>query len=270
MIFILVMLIAPAAAAPEPTPVETAWSVLKDGAENKNPYKRAAAAHALGLLPQNAKAEAMAETALTDSNVEVRVQGANALGQMGASSARSKLKEALKDKEVKVVIAAANSLYLLKDPAGYEVYYALLTGKEKSSQGLVQSQLAVLKDRKALEKLIFETGIGFVPFGGAGYQAWKTVTHDDTSPVLAIAAEKLANDPDPKSGEALGDACSDRKWRVRAAAADALAKRGNPAFMDALIPLLTDENDTARCEGAAALLHLTAVRPTVRKRVRRK
>ncbi len=270
MILLLLMLTMAAVTPPETTPVDTAWSVLKEGVENKSPYKRAAAAHALGLMPGNPKAQAMAETALGDSNVDVRVEGATALGQMGASSSRPKLREALKDREVKVVLAAANALYILKDPAAYEVYYALLTGKEKSSQGLVQSQMAILKDRKALEKLIFETGIGFVPFGGAGYEAWKTVMHDDTSPVLAAAAEKLANDPDPKSGEALGDACSDRRWRVRAAAADALAKRGNPALLDALIPLLTDDNDAARYAGAAALLHLAAVQPTVRKPVRRK
>ncbi len=249
-------------------PLDEAWTILKQGVEDKSQYKRANAVHALGLLPKNARAQGMAEHALTDENAEVRVEGAVALGQMGAVSSRKKLREALNDKDAKVVVAAANSLYILKDPAAYEVYYALLTGERKSAAGLLQSQLNILKDRKALEKLIFETGVGFVPFGGMGYEAWKTVTQDDTSPVRAAAAEKLATDPDRKTGEALAKFCSDRKWRVRVAVVDAIAKRGDPTLEDALIPLLVDENDSVRDMAAAAILHLADL-PKTRRRIQR-
>lgn len=248
--------------------VDDAWKVLKQGVEDKSSYKRANAVHALGLLPNNQRAREMAERALTDENADVRLEGATALGQMGAVSSRQKLRDALNDKDAKVVVAAANSLYILKDPAAYEVYYALLTGGRKSSAGLLQSELNTLKDRKALEKLIVETGIGFVPFGGMGYEAWKTVTHDDTSPVRAAAAEKLATDPDPESGDALATFCADKKWRVRVAVVDAIAKRGDPKLADALVPLLADENDQVRDMAAAAILHLEAL-PKVRRSVRR-
>jgi HEAT repeat protein len=248
-------------------PVDDAWTVLKQGVEDKSSYKRVNAVHALGLLPKNQKAQAMAEQALSDENAEVRMEAATALGQMGAVSSRQKLRDALNDKDPKVVVAAANSLYLMKDPAAYEVYYALLTGERKSSAGLLQSQLNILKDRKALEKMIFETGIGFVPFGGMGYQAWKTVTQDDTSPVRAASAEKLATDPDPQSGQALTQFCTDRKWRVRVAVIDAIAKRGDPSLSNALVPLLTDENDSVRDMAAAGILRLAAVQRT-RSRVR--
>jgi HEAT repeat protein len=241
---------------PDPEAIDKAWSVLKEGVSDKSSDRRAKAVHALRLLPKNHRAEEMAEKALSDENFDVRTEGANALGQMGAISARPKLRNALDDKELKVVIAAANALYLLKDPVAYEIYYAMLTGQRKSNQGLVQSQLDTLKNRKAVEKLAFETGIGFVPFGGMGYEAWKTITRSDSLRLRAEAADRLATDPDPKSGKALADSCYDSKWQIRAAAVNAIAKRGDPALLHAITPLLYDSNDSVRFDAAATILKL--------------
>jgi HEAT repeat protein len=245
---------------------DRAWIILEQAAADKGADKRAKAAHALGLMPKQKKAEEMLEKALLDSNSHVKVAAAKALGEMGDRSARPKLRHALNDAEIEVVLAATNSLYLLKDPAAYEVYYALLTGARKSSYGLLQSELNVLKDRRSMEKLAFETAVGFVPFGGMGYEAWKTVTKDDTSPVRAAAAERLAKDPDPKSGQALAQSCTDKKATVRLAAVDAVAQRGDPALMDALLPLLEDSNDSVRYDAAAAILRLSTPRATRRSR----
>lgn len=242
---------------PAPPSTDQAWTILKDGAENKSPQIRTKAIQALALLPANRHAEEMARKALSDLNLNVRAAAATTLGQINDIGARPKLRDALNDKEVKVVIAAANALYALKDPAAYDVYYALLTGKRKSSDSLVHSELNTLKNRDEVERLAFETGIGFVPFGGMGWEAWKTVTKDDQSPVRAAAADKLAHDPDPTSATALVDACSDHKWRVRAAAVSAIAKRGDPALMSSLEPLLTEGNDTVRFDAAAAVIRLS-------------
>ena len=241
----------------EPAHTDQAWTILKDGVGNKNAEKRTKAVQALALLSANRRAEEMAQNMLSDPSPVVRAAAATALGQMGDISARAKLRNALDDREAKVVIAAANALYALKDPVAYDVYYALLTGERKGSSGLLHSELNTLKDRREVERLAFETGIGFVPFGGMGWEAWKTVTKDDTSPVRAAAAEKLAHDPDPMSAEALSNACSDRKWRVRVAAVDAIAKRGDPALLHSLEPLLTDGNDSVRFRTAAAVIRLS-------------
>jgi HEAT repeat protein len=264
MLRVLLMLAASGASPASASLTNTAWTILEEGASDKSADKRAKAAHGLGLLQKNKKAEEMLEKALQDENFHVRVSAAKALGKLGAASARPKLRQALNDSEVEVVIAAANSLYLLKDPAAYEVYYALLTGARKSSEGLLHSQLHILKDRRSMEKMAFEIGIGFVPFGGMGYEAWKTITKDDTSAVRAVAAERLATDPDQKSGRALGDACSDGKWEVRVAAVDAIAERGDPALIDPLIPLLEDTSDTVMYDAAAAILRLKT-RPSRRR-----
>jgi hypothetical protein len=57
------------------------------------------------------------------------------------------------------------ALFALGDPAAYEVYFAVLTCRRKPGQGLVESQLEILRDPDALARIGFETGLGFVPFG---------------------------------------------------------------------------------------------------------
>ncbi len=266
MLAILVML---AAVPPPPdlSSVDRAWTVLKDGLDSKSPDRRARAVHALALVTKSRRSQELAEKALADPSADVRMEAATALGQMGAVSARPKLRDTLNDHAIKVVVAAANALYTLKDPAAYDVYYALLTG-ERKGPGLVQSQLNTLKNRKEVEKLAVETGIGFVPFGGMGYEAWKRLTEDATTPVRIAALEKLATDPDPKTSQALKKACVDKKWQVRAASADAIAKRGQPALLDAVEPLLLDENDSVRSEAAATVIRLSVQTPA-RRRLKR-
>lgn len=255
---VLLWLSALAASLASGGPTERAWSVLHQGLENKSADKRAQAVHALGALHGNASAEVLAEKALNDASSEVRVEAASALGQMKAAQARPKLRLALRDKELKVVLAAAEALYVLKDPAAYQVYYALLTGERKSSETLLQTQMDTLRDRKQMEKMAFETGIGFVPFGGMGWQAWKTITQDDSSPIKAVAAQKLASDPDATSAEGLVNSSADKKWRVRAAVANAIGLRGDPKLLDTVASMLLDENDTVRYQAAAAVIDLTA------------
>lgn len=238
---------------------DSAWNILNDGLTDKSSDKRAKATQALGLLPLDSKGPQLALKALkTDPNSDVRAQGATALGEMHAISAAPQLKEAFNDTDIKVVLAAANALYTFKDPAAYEVYYAILTGKRKSSDGLIKSQLDMLKDKKQLEKLAFEAGIGFVPFGGMSWQAIQTITHNDGSSVMALAAERLGTDPDPKSAEALRQACYDSKWAVRLAAVQAIAKRGDPALVHAVGPLLYDNNDSVRFSAAATVIRLSS------------
>jgi len=50
---------------------------------------------------------------------------------------------------------------------------------------------------------------------------------------------------------------SDKKWLVRAAVVDAIAKRGDPSLLKAVWPLLNDDEDTVRFTAAGAILRLT-------------
>ena len=254
---VLLIVAAGAALLPAQTPVDRSWSILESGIGDKSADTRTKAIRALGLITNNGKAQQLAEKALSDLKPEVQAAAAEALGQMGAKSSAPKLIEALKTQETEVVFAVANALYALGNPKAYEIYYAVLTGERKSGEGLVDSQMKMLKDPKALAHMGFTTSLGFIPFAGMGYTVFKSATKDDTSPVRAAAAQKLIRDSDPKTAAALMQTASDSKWLVRAAVVDAIAKRGDPALLKAIWPLLSDSDDRVRFTAAATILRLT-------------
>ena len=266
-LLLLIALESPSTATPKSPQeaVHRAWNILDDGLDNKDASKRAKAVHALGLLRTSQRAQKSVEKALADENADVRVEAVAALGRLGASSARPKLRRSLDDKEVKVVIAATNSLYQLKDPIAFDVYYAILVGERKSSNGLVQSQLDRLRNRTELEKLVFQTGIGFVPFGGMGYEAWKTITSDNTAVVRVLAVERLAQDPDPKSADALIQSRFDKSWHVRAAVASAIAERRDRSLLEPVAAMMDDGNDNVRFDAAASVVQLFYLRSSRKK-----
>lgn len=241
------------------TPLDTAWANLTLGAGDKSAEKRARAVLSLGLIPANPKAVAMAEAALGDASEAVRAAGATALGQMNSGASAPKLRQAVKDQDASVVFAASNALFLIGDPSAFEVYYAVLAGEKKSGDTLLESQSKMIRDPKALAKIGFEQGVGFVPFGGASYAAFKMMTKDDVSPVRAAAATKLVKDPDPRTQKLLEGAVADNKWLVRAGAIDALAKRDNPGAISAIAAALSDDNDVVRFTACAAIVRLSAL-----------
>jgi HEAT repeat protein len=239
---------------------EKAWPTLQAGLAEKGD-DRVVAVRVLGLLENNPKAAEIATAALGDEKPAVRAAAASALGQMQAKSALPKLKESvMAEKEPGVVMAEARCLIALGDPLGYAVYYAVLTGEKKSGGGLLDEQKKMLHDPKKMAQFGFEQGIGFIPFASIGVGAIKALTKDDSSPVRAAAARILANDSDPKSGEALIEASSDKSWIVRAAALDALSHRDDPGVIPKIESKLDDDKDAVRYTAAAAIIHLQDVR----------
>ena len=238
-------------------PAEKAWRILHEGLEDANSDRRARAVRALGLLAGSAGAEKAAVQGLQDEKPNVRLAAATALGSMHAERSAGHLEEALGDTEPSVVLAAANSLLLLHDDVGYDTYFEVLTGEKRASKGLIKEQLDTLKDKKKMAELGFEQGIGFIPFAGIGYEVFKTVTKDDSSPVRAAAAKKLAQDPEPDAAEALVKAASDKNLAVRAAALEAIALRGDPSLVSKISAALDDDKDVVRFTAAACVAHLS-------------
>jgi HEAT repeat protein len=236
---------------------QRAWSILHDGLKDTNADKRAKAVRALGLLTGNAEAEKAAVLGLKDEKMNVRLAAAAALGSMHAENAKGNLEETLGDSEPSVVLAAANSLLLLHDDVGYDTYYEVLTGEKRASKGLIKEQLDTLKDKKKVAQMGFEEGIGFIPFGGIGYEIFKTVTKNDASPIRAAAAKRLAHDPEPDAGEALARAAADKDWKVRAAALDAIALREDASLISRIASAMDDKNDVVRFTAAACVAHLS-------------
>ncbi|HEX6804943.1 MAG TPA: HEAT repeat domain-containing protein [Terriglobales bacterium] len=241
-----------------------AWAVLHEGLTSDKFERRVLCVRSLSLMQHDPKAVEFSEQALDDRDRHVRAAAATTLGQLESYSSIPKLRGALNDKEVPVVLAAAHSLYLLKDPSAYDVYYAILMGDRKSSEGLVQSQLDRLRDPKQLMQLGFEEGIGFVPFGGMGYEAYRQIHGQDASPVRAVAARSLARDPDQISEDALIQiALTDKSEPVRLAALDALAERDDRRCIERLVKNLSEPKLAVRYRTAALILHLnkTGKRP---------
>jgi HEAT repeat protein len=233
--------------------------MLLTAAFSKATTERTNAIRALGLLQDNTRARELAENALKDPKPEVRTAGATALGQMHASESIPKLEHALSDTKISVVMAAANSLRQLQDSkSAYAVYYDLLTGGRKSGDGLIAKQLETLKNPHELAKIGFSEGIGFIPFAGIGWEAYRRLNKKDPNPVRAVAATFLAHDPDPATSQALVNATQDKDWIVRAAAVEAIAQRGDPSLLPKVQLRFSDKNAKVRYSSAAAVIRLSA------------
>jgi HEAT repeat protein len=242
------------------SPRHKAWDMLMTAAFSQRSSERTDGVRALGLLRNNSQARQLAEYALSDSNSDVRRAAATALGQMYAKESIPKLENALADKKIPVVMAAAQSLRELKaDKSAYAVYYDLLTGERKAGDGIIAKQLAKLRDPKQLAEIGISEGLGFVPFAGIGWDAWRTMHKKDPNPVRAVAATLLAHDPDPASGDALVKATNDKDWIVRAAAVEAIAQRGDASLLPHIVEKFSDKNAKVRYSAAAAVIRLSAI-----------
>ncbi|MFZ0731066.1 MAG: HEAT repeat domain-containing protein [Candidatus Sulfotelmatobacter sp.] len=148
---------------------------------------------------------------------------------------------------------------MLKDKtSAYSVYYELLTGERKANDGLIAQQMETLRNPRELAQIGFSEGIGFVPFAGMGWDAWRTIHKRDPNPVRAVAATYLANDPDPHSARALVKATSDKNWIVRAAAVEAIAKRGDASLLPQLVVRFSDRSEKVRYSAAAGVIRLSS------------
>jgi HEAT repeat protein len=251
---------------------QKAWAMFESAAKSNNATQRAVGIRALGLLRENARARKLAEGALDDDKPEVRAAAATALGQMHATESIPKLQKLLQDDRISVVMAAAHSLRDLKDNASaYSIYYDVLTG-ERKGDGLMAQQMDTLHNPKELAMIGLEQGIGYVPFAGIGWDAWRYTHKKDPHPVRAVAASLLAHDPDPETGKALVKAAlNDKDWIVRAAALESVAERGDPSLEEKIEMSLFDANLHVRFTAAATVIRLNALgRKTVRKDTEKK
>ena len=130
-------------------PREKAWGILREGLNDENADKRAKAVRALGLITGNVEAEKAALRALQDKKPNVRMAAASALGSMQAKHANVELEGALQDSEPAVVLAAANSLLLLHDDVGYDIYYDVDRGKARE-QGTDQRRTQHIQRQKEI------------------------------------------------------------------------------------------------------------------------
>jgi HEAT repeat protein len=236
---------------------EKSWLILQTGLHSKRAAQRQEAVKALSLIEGNRQAIRFSLRAMRDKNPRVRAAAASTLGELHATATVPALRAAVSDKDASVMLAATYALFVLKDPLAYEVYYAILMGDKKTSAGMIQSQLGRLKDPKQVAQMGLQEGIGFVPYAGMGYEAYRQLMKHDSSPVRAAAARYLALDPDSISEDALIQvAAADKNIIVREAALDALAQKSDPKCIQRLAINLNDDKYAIRYRTAAAVIRL--------------
>jgi HEAT repeat protein len=229
------------------------------GAHGSNMDKRANAVQALGLASGDLEAVRLAEDALGDKEALVRGAAAKALGALGSPESIPKLQNLLADKDISVALAVGHALVQLKSNSGYDVYYSLVVGVRKGRTSPITEELNQMKTPARAIRFAFDQGIGFLPYGGYGMEAYHAWKKRSTAPTRAAAARELAGDPDPRAGQALAKAVSDKDWSVRAAAVEAIAKRGDPALLANIVPAMSDKKDIVRYSAAAAVLRLSRI-----------
>src|SRR6478752_8457347 len=208
---------------------EKSWLILQTGLHSKRAAQREEAVKALSLLEGNRQATRFSLRAMRDKNPRVRAAACSTLGELHATATIPALRAAVSDKDASVMLAATHALFVMKDPMAYEIYYAILMGDKKTSAGMIQSQVDRLKDPKQMAQMGLEEGLGFVPYAGMGYEAYRQLMKHDNSPVRAAAARFIALDPDSISEDALIQvAVADKNVIVRQAALDALAQKSDP------------------------------------------
>jgi len=242
--------------------IEQARQILNEGVTSNNPNSRKEAALAIGLVGQHEHAATLLISLLQDKDVQVRVAATDSLTDLRDKRAIPALTSALNDPVPEVAFAAAKALWAMKQPIGEEALLSVLEGQTKGKSNPVRRQfrerLRTVKIPKSALLFALKEGFGFIPVPGvgAGFAAMESLFWDTSLSPRASVALLLAQNHDPKSRDALLQALFDGDWTVRAAAAQAIALRNQPALGHNLVPLLDDKNEKVRYRAAAGYLRL--------------
>jgi len=241
-------------------PTQRAWEILQKEHHSHSTKERVNAVRALGQLPGNFHAVQLSEQTIADNKPDVRAAAALTLGRLGSRRSILLLKEALKDKNTKVALAASSALVSVGDSSGYAIYRDVPVGKRKSGEGAVEEEKRLVKDPKAMTLMMVGVAAGFGPYTGYAWATFAVLSKDYAGPVLVEAAMKLATDRDPETELALVKAAANPNWTVRVAALDALAQQVDPRLIDTIATHLSDKKQAVRCAAAAGIIRMSSAK----------
>lgn len=267
----------------EAQPNVTAWDILTQGVNDKNPEKRKQAIAAVGSLGLAPEAIKLVESALrNDEDVVVRQTAAAGLGQMKAKQSIPALQQALDDHSGEVAFQAAKSLWELGDrasvsgspppgkhtsPSGNhtsrDTLQDVLTGQLKDAtgfrEGAMRDAKAKLHSPRALAKIGIREASGALlgPFS-LGVNAAAEMMKDTGASGRAAAATLLAQDCDSRTLQLLDQTLKDDKnAAVKAAAARGVGLCGTKDSIPGLEQHLSDSHDAVKFMAAAAIVRLS-------------
>lgn len=245
-------------------PEKSAWEVLKRGLSEKNPETRRQAVTATGSIGASVPdAVKLVEGALKDMDPLVRQTAAAELGEMKAKQAIPALQAAMDDSSGEVAFAAAKALWDMGDKTGRNLIEDVLSGQQKTSEGLVSGAVQDAKRKmhepKTLAMMGFKEASGALlgPFN-IGIIAAEQAFKDGGAGARTLAATLLARDCDAQSLRLLERSCTDDKsWAVKAAVAKVLGQCGNSDAVPTLERNLADSHPAVKFMSAASVIKLS-------------
>ena len=244
-------------------PDKTAWEVLRQGLAEKNVDKHRQALTATGSIGLAPEAVQLVEEALKDMDPLIRQTAAAVLGQMKSPESVPALKAALDDPEGEVAFAAAKALWDIGDKSGRGLIEDVLTGQEKTSEGLIagakRDAQRKMHDPKALTMMGLKEASGALlgPFN-IGIVAAEQAFKDGSAGARTLAIAMLTEQCDPQTVRLLDwSFTNDKNWSVRAAAAKGLGKCGTADAIPKLETALSDSHEAVKAMSAAAIIRLS-------------
>ena len=243
-----------------------ARAILTDGLESNDFAVRIQAITAAGMVGTNEAMVARIEGFLKDKNVKVRLAAIRALADLKAPQVKEGLHKTLaEDRAPEVSFAAAQALAGLEDPDGTTVLMDVYERRRKTRSNLLEQKKRTFFEefhspQSALLFLISQ-GIGYVPIPGAGdgYSAIRELLKDPELSDRAQVLFILTRTNNEEAVALLGRALHDNDWSVRAAATQIIAQTARAELRESLLPLFEDKNYRVRLRAAGAYLHLSVV-----------
>jgi len=244
-------------------PEKTAWEVLKQGLAEKNVDKHRQALTATGSIGLAPEAIQLVEQGLKDMDPLIRQTAAAELGQMKSKQSIPALKAAMDDSDGQVAFAAAKALWDMGDKSGRELIEDVLTGDQKTSEGLMNGAMRDAKrkmhDPRALALMGLKEASGALlgPFN-IGIIDAEQAFKDGSGGGRTLAVALLTDECDAQTVRLLDwSFTNDKSWAVKAAAAKGLGKCGNSDSIPKLETALSDSHEAVKAMSAAAIIRLS-------------
>lgn len=245
-------------------PEKTAWNVLKEGFENKDPDNRRQAVTATGSIGLIPEAVRLVEEALHDKEPIVRQTAAAELAEMKSTGSIPALKTEVQDPSAAVAFAAAKALLDLGDRSGKSVIEDILEGEEKTSNVVTDTKEDVrkkIRDPKTLALMGFNAATGALlgPYS-IGIVLAEKAFQDGSAGSRALAADLLGKNCDARSLQLLERSFrKDKNWAVKAAAAKGMGGCGNSDSIPKIEQALSDSHAAVKDMSAAAIIRISII-----------
>jgi HEAT repeat protein len=243
--------------------IQMAHNILNVGLASNDPYTRARAISAVGMIAKTPSVRKRIEGFLADKNDHVRIAAAETLADLDFKESIPALEKVMNSDPIpEVEFAAAKALFKLGDPKGRETLDLILYGNINTRSNYIQQQkrkfFAHFYSVHRATIFLLNAGTGFVPIPGVGMGISEIANLMDDSSLTprATIVLMLGRSHDADTDKLLKFSLKDSDWTVRASAVLIIALTARQNLREDLVPLLSDNDARVRYRAAGAYLHL--------------